>query len=316
MWLIKLCRRRFFQPGPTADPLYALIRDAPPNGDYLDRARELIERIWQTTSEFIDIDAPAKARSDLMPVFWEMYLANSLFLNGIILASRANRRLINNRGPDLATLIPAISIEAVMPTNGSGSDGITRFPIGTAYEVPQDKMILRIRSVIEDKASKFRSYIDATVISSREPTVIAISGAKLEFRQSEAVTPYVVRAALAIGHFALHIDKKDGIVVGRSLEFQDVILKNNNAPVKTDLFLGERLSHVSALLYSPLDCFCEPWAKGEEFIIVRNSFAANPLPIKWPGVGLEYQIEDGSLRSERNGSLNSPRAHALAPTTS
>ena len=287
----------FFQPGITADPVYAHVRDAPPDGDILDRARGFIERIWSATSEYVDVDAPLKAQRDLLPVFWEMYLARALLLSGIVLVPRAKRRLANNKGPDLATLEPAVSIEAVMPGNGSGPDGISRPQTGIAYDVPQEQMMLRIRSVIEDKALKLRSYIDEEIISPTEPTVISISGAKLEFRLQEACTPYVVRAALAIGNTILHIDKKTKQAVGQSVDFQDTIRKTNNAPVRIDPFLGQQFSHVSALLYSAADFCWDPAAKGEEFIIVRNSFADNPLPSGWPGIGTEFWKEGEKLRS-------------------
>ena len=115
--------RNFFMPGAVADALYSKLRNAPNSAEgvdherseYLNRAHQFIEQIWSTTSEYVDTNAPLKARSDLMPVFWEMYLAHALLKNGIVLAPRAKRRLVKNKGPDFATLSPAVSIEAVMP---------------------------------------------------------------------------------------------------------------------------------------------------------------------------------------------------------
>ena len=96
--------------------------------------------------------------------------------------------------------------------------------------------MLRLRSVIDYKASKLRSYIDDGVISSAETTVIAISGAKLEFRYQEGNIPYAARVVFGIGQPVLHLDRRSKKVVGQSVDPQQIIHKSNNAPIRIDPF--------------------------------------------------------------------------------
>ena len=55
------------------------------------------------------------------------------------------------------------------------------------------------------------------------------------------------------------------------------------------------MKQFNAVFDSPCQRVAAGAAKENEFIIVRNSFADNPGPYGWPGIGTEYRVEDEKL---------------------
>jgi hypothetical protein len=195
----------FFQRGDASDPIYRRTRDS--NEDPHPSGRRRIEELWQECGLFVDPDAPQRAMTDLMPVFWELYLAYALKKSDISLVPRAVRALVRGEGPDLAAARPNVSLEAVMPTSGSGPDALERPLLGTAFDVPNDQFVLRLRTSIEFKAARIRRYISDGIIKEGERAVIAISGARLEHRFADLPVPRIVRAALGVGDLVVEFNR-------------------------------------------------------------------------------------------------------------
>jgi hypothetical protein len=122
----------------------------------------------------------------------------------------------------------------------------------------------------------------------------------LPYRYSEALVPRVVRALFGIGDLVLEFDRATTECVGRSLKYQDEVMKARNSPVKTDVFLGPECSHVSAVMSSPSCWVHHPTTSGAEFVTVHNPNATQPLPDGWFPLGDEYWLDGSALRHTRH----------------
>lgn len=290
---------RFFRDGPVTDLAYKKIRDF--DDAHLVDCRCYLEQIWQECRHYVDPDAAEKATQDFHAVFWELHLANALKHAGKHFVPRTQLGLTNNRGPDLFAHDPDVWIEAVAVRAGHGPDALEDvFTPSVAYQIQPDKLVLRLRSVIEDKAEKLREYLDAGIIQAHQSSVIAISGVALPFRYKYygAWPLPIVRAVFGAGNLVLEFDRETKELREVSAEYKGAVQKSNGAPVSTDIFARDGLSHVSAVLYSESSCnyMNDP---GEDFCLVHNRNAAVPLPRGWLPCGQEYWLNDDDVICRR-----------------
>ena len=251
----------FDNPGIVNDQLYSKIRSA--DNRYLRKARRLTERMWSSCGQFVDANARERAKSDdFYAVWWELFLAYSLSLAGIALVPTAARPHVGKGHPDLLTANPRIWIEAVMPQPGTGPDALNEPPLGEAYSVPVETVVLRLRTAIQEKCAKIGQYLRDGTIQPGDPAIVAVAGARLPFRFSEGPVPTIVRAVCAVGNLVLEIDRGTMKHVATTVEFNDRVSKKSKATVATDLFLQKESASVSAVLYSASDCVNYPRRPG------------------------------------------------------
>jgi hypothetical protein len=122
----------------------------------------------------------------------------------------------------------------------------------------------------------------------------------LPYRYSEAVVPRIVRAVFGIGDLVLEFDRATTKCVGRHLGYKDEVKKLSEKAVKTDAFLRDECSHVSAVIYSPPCWVHHPSTPGAEFVMVHNPHATTPLPDGWFRFGDEYWFDGSELRQTRH----------------
>jgi hypothetical protein len=286
----------FFRAGEVQDPLYELVRD-PPN-HIVQRGRTFIEKMWDCCATFLDPSAHERAATDLMPVWWELYLAYALVSVGKKLIKRQSREP-KLEGPDLL-VSPNIWIEAVAPTNGQGENAIPPTQPGVAYAVPNEKLILRLRTAIEAKIKKFEAYRKRGWVRDIDSAVIAVSAGRLDFRYQDYVIPRVVQALYGAGHLTITLDRQTAAAIDQYANFRDTLPNARGASVRTDLFLTPEHRTISAVLYSTADCVNFPRDPATDFILVHNPLADRPLPRKWLPVGSEYWMEEGDIRGIRH----------------
>ncbi len=241
---------QFFQHREARDPIYTRTRDS--NESHLVDARRFIEHIWQECGQFVDVNAAERASQALAPVFWELYLAYSLKSAGIELVPRTGR-IPAREGPDLRARQPEVWLEAVAPTCGEGPDALRPPTPGEAFKVPTDAFVLRLRSVIEDKAAQLKKHADRGLIKDGQASIIAISGIRLQHSFSELPVPRIVRSVLGLGDLVLEIDRKSNTISGRSVEYRDQVERQKGeqiVPIKTDVFRHAAYAHISAVIYS------------------------------------------------------------------
>lgn len=136
--------------------------------------RAYVESLWERFEPLADPHFHDQATRDFHRRFWEMHLACQLLDHGFHVESNAH-------GPDIRVDrngTPPIWIEAVAPSRGTGDDAVPEVRWdGKAVRVPDDEVVLRIRSAIEAKYSRRLSYVDEGVIGDDEPYVVAVNGA-------------------------------------------------------------------------------------------------------------------------------------------
>ncbi|HEY2392341.1 MAG TPA: hypothetical protein VGK22_14295 [Candidatus Angelobacter sp.] len=285
----------FFQDtGTVVDPLYQKVRN--PANPYCLKARNLIERMWSASGQFVDSDTRERAKLDFSAAWWELYLAFALLELGVSLLPNEKKPRLGKGRPDLVSVSPRVWIEAVAPEAGIGPDALTEPEAGRVFDVPIESYILRLRNAIQNKIQVIDRYILNGTIPSGESVIIAISGSRLPFRFTEGPIPNIVRAVFGVGNMVLEFDVTTRNHMNTSLEYKDHVLKKSNQPVATDLFLRKESEHVSAILYSASDCVNHPPQPGPDFILVHNPNAQVPVPESWLLGVDQYWMDEQVLR--------------------
>lgn len=86
----------------------------------------------------------------------------------------------------------------------------------------------------------------------------------------------------------------------RSVEYRDKVSNAKGSPLATDVFVTARHDHISAVLYSTADCANLPAVPGQDFIVIHNPNAANPLSRHWIPIGEEYWLQNDEITQHRN----------------
>lgn len=299
----------FFRADAAANEgLYADISQAS-NSD-LRKARRLTELMWSSCGQFVDANAPERARKDdFHAVWWELYLAYALSGAGISLVSRKSRPRSTGKGrPDLLANNPRVWIEAVMPQPGTGADALIEPPPQRVFDVPSDKFVLRLAAAFREKSDKVLQYIKDGTIPASDAIIIAISGGRLPFRLQDYPIPNIVRALCGVGYLGIDLDVKSRRRLGSYVELRDHVDKKSKSSVQTDPFLRRESVHVSGVLYSCADCVTYPRTPGREFILVHNPNASVPLPGSWLPVGEQFWVQNDELQRGRPVGRNGHRS--------
>lgn len=280
----------FFLP-KSSDALYVTIRDG--DDERCEEARRFVELLWTSTEPYLDRDFRAQAADRFETRFWEMYLAWSLLKNGVALHRRESRPAA--AGPDLRTVPLGTWIEAVLATRGEGENAVP--DLSEAFgRMPEEEMILRLRSALESKARKYADYRESGQVGDAEPYVVAVGVRRIPLGQLDAPLPRVVCAVLPYGHQEVRFELESGRAVDVGYQYRPEIMNARNAPVRTDLFLDPAYGFISGVLYAGVDELNRPALPGPEFIFVHNPSAVAPLPRGFFPFGREYWAEDDQLR--------------------
>lgn len=285
-----------FQPGP-ASVSYENVRDLP---NAL-QTRTLIERIWPSYHPHADSHFPEDLKQHFHQRTWEMYLWYVLATHGFS-PTRAAKK-----GPDYRLTFnnQRIWIEAVAPERGNGNDAvpqtvflndmIARGMAPIAQEVPEEAILLRFANALDSKRCQYDKYLDGNLVHERDPFVVAINGCMATDYRGEPQIPFCIKAALGLGHLTLLIDPSGKSPTTSHYQTRTEIIKKNQQPVSTDLFLRDEYRRVSAILYSPSDICNISSEVGSEMYYLHNPRALNPLPGGIFNFCREYWVtQDGS----------------------
>lgn len=246
-------------------------------------ARKLIEDLWSAAYPYLDPDLPDKAKRAFMSAFWELEVAATMLANGIALVERANPD-----GPDVICAgPPRIYIEAVAATPGQDPETnpnsvpplfVEGQTIGPARIVNPEQIILRLRSVIEEKHQKGRGYLSNGMMKPSDPYVIAVNAAQIDVVRAERTIPYILSAVLPFGDEFVSVNIVTGKAEGGGFQHRPAVFKANRSSVSTTLFQEPESDGISAILYSDCDELNRRVALGACFTVIRNPRAANPIP--------------------------------------
>lgn len=284
----------FFINSISGDDGYVTVRDH--SSETTIRAKLFVEALWRQYCKHADKNFKTDAVNHFQQRFWEMYLGVTLGNHGLKISKGCAK------GPEffVGNDNKKIWFEAIAPSRGTGKDAVpkTNFkPVAT--EVPEEKIILRIRHAIFEKFKEYKEYISSKTIGTSDPYVIAINSKRIRPQTGEPPIPFIVKSVFPFGNQTIDWDVKSCTSVREYHSHRNVIFKNNEAPVSTSIFLDSNHNGISAVLYSSVDPANYPEEFGADFKIVHNPFAINPLPENFFKFGVNFWLEGTTLKSKK-----------------
>lgn len=164
--------------------------------------------------------------------------------------------------------------------------------------------LLRLTSVIDSKISKIKKDIEKGLVKKNNPIILFVSSGGL--RDPFLLTPQgsvssYLRTVFPLGEVVLYVRPTEGSSEMRR-DYKLGIPKKNTF-ISNDFFLKEENAHISAIIFSfqtILQHFFFPeleFKSGDDFVIVHNPLAKNPMPIGLLKGHHEYKcsLENGML---------------------
>lgn len=258
--------------------------------------RTELEKMWPVYSDLADTNFIAFFNLEPESRYWEMYLGATLRKAGIEVSS-------NDSGPDIKVdgySVP-IWIEAIAPSQGDPekADYLPDRPeSGKVWDVPRDKIILRLTHALEQKRAKFAKYLAEETVAPDDCCVIAVSAGNLPYPMEDSL-PYIVQAVYPIGHQYVTLDNETLEVVDSGRQHQPFVTKAGEKEIPKFAFLAEEYAQISALIFCAkgIGNTSENW--GEDLILVHNAAAKVALSEGLLNCGVEYSVDmnenDGQL---------------------
>jgi hypothetical protein len=220
-----------------------------------------------------------------------MYLAVALIRRGYEVRSRGGT------GPDFCVIDgdTSIYLEATAPGPGEGPDAVPEPPPMVASTVPEKQILFRLRGAIESKLDQFKQWVAEDVVSDSQPYIIAVNGRRIWPSRLEGNLPFIVKAVFPFGDYSVVWNTITNEITNGFYSHRDTIRKAFGSEVKTDLFESDAYGEVSAVLYAWCDCANHTVNLGDEFIVVHNPRARNPIRHGLFPFGHEYTSDDGTL---------------------
>lgn len=287
---------RFFQVGP-AHNLYEKLRD-----ETDDEYQQWLQLLWTTfrphcpeVSHFLR-DAMANPHQR----WWEMFLAWAF------IETKSQLHPVAQDGPDLAvgTKPGKVLIEAVAPLPGKGDDAAVRRHIDKhRYNLDRRAIRLRYGSVIFEKLKQLKKRLASAVVSSTEPYLVAVSGSAIEDSDLHKGIPEIVNLLFGLSGPALSIPIDGGEPTPVALGEKTIKKQSSGNDIESGLFHivedDEFLyAGISGVLFSSRRLVdYRPRNIGEDFVLVLNPNATNPLPADLFGFGRSYTFEAGHVRT-------------------
>lgn len=282
-----MATKNLFIDGITArDPAYEAIRDSDHSDDK--NGKQLCLELWEVFEQFADDHFIDQIQIDFDARFWEMYLTCTLY-------EREYPVSCPKPGPDILLSYENtnIWIEAIAPSSGNedSPDSVPELEMGIVQDVPNDQVILRYTAAISEKFNKYKGYIEKGILKDVDPFVVAINGCRVRSARTDFEPPRIVRSVFPIGHEYVTIDTATGSAVDNGFHFRKTIPKTSGTEIPIDIFLDERYSYISGVMFSVSDCCNRPKKNGDDFIFVHNPLANNPIQHELLRIGREYIAE-------------------------
>jgi len=258
-------------------------------------AKKRFDSMWTTFEPYADRNFEDEFLLHPRERFWEMMLTVALLDGGIDVSCP-------KPGPDIRILSNdrVVWIEAVAPTSGLGSNSVPIPPDNQMFDYPEPQIILRFRNALDNKYKGYKKYIEDGTIGANDPYVIAISGGQMNILIDFYEAPAIMKTLLPIGSPAVRINTKTHDVEGWEYEYRPNVFTVKGGPVSTEFFLDPQYSGISAVLFSEANFLIDPTHTRQNFLVIHNPIATNPLPQEWLGFGRECipRIEGNKLSAE------------------
>ncbi|HEY3489830.1 MAG TPA: hypothetical protein VGK27_06890 [Candidatus Deferrimicrobiaceae bacterium] len=278
----------FFLPGiKDCDCGYLNIQ----RSEFLRPVKINIERLWEIYQPYADRHFREDACKHFLQRYWEMYLAVALIDSGFTLFKPSDE------GPEFFIEIDGrrVWVEAIAPEGGEGPDRVSEFPPGAAFNVPTEKILLRYTHALAEKHAKYQRDLEKGIIGIDDGYILAINCRMIPHASFGGVIPYPIQAYLPFGHPAVSFDVRTGKIVDRYFEKREAISKLAGAQIPTTAFLNPAYAGISAIIHSAVDAANSPVIHGEDFVVLHNPLAAQPIREGAFSRWRQYKYEDGRL---------------------
>lgn len=200
-------------------------------------------------------------------------------------------------------------IEAVCATPGEpGHPDAVPEPVIAAMgdkpvvtEIPQDKIVLRLRNSLEEKARKYESYLKSGIVSEDDLLLVALNVHAVPHAWKD-MEDFMMKALYGVGNLVIRMDRDTGAIVGSEHEQIATVAKlATGAEVGVQPFIDGSMGHVTGILGSRADAVNRKGRLGDDFNCLPN-LTADRL---WPGgviqLGEEWIFEeaDGEWQGQR-----------------
>lgn len=285
---------------PQYDPIY-LCQAAAVNKK---KARKWIEGLWQQFEPYSDRGFINSLKTCFSPRSWELYLGATFLNRGFLLDAHSHQ------GPDFSVMKDGkrvTFVEAISVARGEGKDQVPvlRYD-GSVQDLPETQMILRITSALSEKYNQYLRHCAANLVSDSDPYIIALNRSELD--HLDPGLPLALKALYGVGYLTFPINPMDRDSLQNSVPFwsrREQVEKLNKGKVPTTFFENKDHEGISAVIYSTeniLNVPRDPKEMGENFHIIHNKFAKNPLPLGVFPFGAEYgSNEEGNIVKLKEG---------------
>jgi len=271
---------------PTYDPLYVCLATR----DDFKKERQWIEDMWIEYQQFADWDFATAFKARFSQRAWELYLGITLHKRwGLQPGSKSKRE---SAGPDFKTIhnttkgAQTVWIEAIAIEKGDAPNRVPEMVFNDVADLPEDQMLLRLTSGLDKKFGDkegYCKYVKRGIVGTDDPYIIAINRSKLEHLDPQI--PLILKCLFRLHQQILFTEpKKLDVKATESFwKTRDHITKANGSDTKisTGFFENPEHSGISAVIYVETDIINSPILleeMGNNFIIVLNPHAKNPLP--------------------------------------
>lgn len=282
-----MAKAPIFTDDAATDQGYINVRAA--NNDHTRRARENCELLWDFYEEYADNEFRTELRSNFDVRYWEMYLTTTLMFQGYDVRCP-------KPGPDVGISVDGLRIwfEATSPTRGADGapDQVPQVKFdGMAYDVPNEKMILRYLNSISEKHRQHAAWLKQGIVKAEDAFVVAINPRRLGHDHADTTPPRILQAAFAVGPQYIVIDRETMKQVDSGFHFRDAITKASGAAVTTGVFQHEQYVVLSGLLCSRIAVVNRLEELGADFQLVPNPNSTVQLPPEFRLPGTHFKVE-------------------------
>lgn len=265
----------FFTPGKCGDPDYEAVRDSPQPQD----CKRFVEELWRDYKPYSDTHFLSDARNHFHQRFWEMYLCVTMLKRGFVIEK------VGTEGPEFSITITGRKFwfEAIAPLVGDTNDRVPEVEMGKGNWVPTDQVLMRYTGALSEKLSKYQRYLTKGIISENDGYVVAINSNKIPHAIYGSFLPYHVQAFLPFGPQTIAFNPNTQEKVDEYFQYRNEVKKKNGSSVSTQSFLDPIYSGISAVIHCIFDVARYTYGDarwGDDFDILHNPLAANPLPFE------------------------------------
>jgi len=206
--------------------------------------------------------------------WWEMVLTVGLL--NVLNSKLEIHKKKKEEGPDIlihdpVEILPKIYIEAIAPKEGETEYKLPDLQWG-CHKVPEKEFLFRLSGAFKEKYKKYGFYLDKNILCENDIYIIAISACNLSEYDSLMDSPRSASLKFLFGVGNQVVTPKESFV-----KYRPQVMKGNS-PVEMNYFHKNEYNGISAVLYSNTGILRCPDKPDENFIIVKNPLAKNPLP--------------------------------------